>query len=934
MAQNLAASCATEGSTAQEGATVVGAVWQHAAVVEDAIRELAGAERARQLKAASDNSDDGPYTVPMEGGAAQLGVGSVVLERSRLARSLKTLLLAKPAPAASSECPREFAVRALQRFCALAAMPDLPPLPSAAESTTLKSASGGAPAAAPAAAPSLDALTDLDPSVSDLAPLSDPEPQSPMSPPSLARIRTAAGASALLSSCSSSSSSSSSSSHACSFPSTEFPLESTPPPAAAAANLPKRSDGLYPNGPEADIAFAVEAPPDYDRHNDYLNTDDTTYFAKPLLPSTPSPKIHIPNSKSAARVEYVKAHRSVLLEVPSLVLATNMTHDTRDTTQGQTVKVLGCRPDSFRALLHFLYFGALPTTIAAKSNLEKATNTNKAPSAPIHAHSSKDSSNSSSGSITSTNVPAEPLPSSLIPSGACAAGLVELAERFMVPSLHAPAAQALRASLEALAPLSSSMTLSSSSSSLTSSMKPMMTSSSPRPTAPSCDDDAAAVQKATLARNQLWRVLECATDLQFNEPAQAALLKVAGQWLAPRLQDPVLALMEDPRTVDNYEAVVGLVVDQTLRLLADRGVGFYDLCVLFPDENGDENRGFGDEDDVTAKPALQNAAAASLGWTTPPRATSLLAVQLPLPQPCGLLEDDVARLGRTAQWGSFENSNGSSSSSNGSSSSFSSSSGSSSSSSGNRTSSGSSSSSSSSDACVHQAGVPCPWGGRGVGRSVGRADGAAMAVYMWRARAASRQAQPPAHFLERLGGRARHRSSGHHEAMERDAARAARSAANAHAALSLFASPPRRTTRAAGGAHSASSASSNGQRAAAGGAGSAGRAYPRAPIPRLPPPSAGLLTPPQPPPDFAFAPTASQRVILLDWHTEVAEEYHISSEGLHLAARLLDRALVALPHVSRNTFQLLGCACMLVAAKLTENDPIDLNDFVYICDNT
>ena len=1012
MAQNLTAAprtstaaatvasvaCAAEAPTVAPAA--VGAVWQHATIVEDAIRELEGAARAKQqqeqqdiIESGSRNnhhhhhhhySDHGRYAVPMEGGAAQLGVGSVVLERSRLARSLKTLLLAKPVLPAPSpevcgqdragcspskgveisapspeivadsagegmqvprhrkaeECPRAFAVQALQRFCALAALPE-PSHPQTPQSSSRSAVTAAAATATYTLAPEQAATAQFGPAVSELAPLSDPEPQSPVSPPSLARTRNVAGADALLSSCSSSSSSSSLSSslHATAFPSSEFPATNVSSAAArAAAFLPKRLDSLYPDGPGADITFAVEAPADYDHHNDCFGVSGSvptgnglgssfydngaSYFAQPSVPSTPPPKILLPGAFPPPRVEYARAHRSVLLDVPSLVLATNMTHDTRDTTQGQVVKVLGCRPDSFRALLHFLYFGALPAAAVINTT---ATTTDGAGSA---------------ATTTTTKSFEDPsLSSSLAVSGECAAGLVELAERFMVPSLHAPAARALRTSLETLAPLSTmTSTTLTSSISLPLLQVPHSTKSGDEATTQSRVDSgaaAAAAQTAALARDQFWRVLECAAGLQFNESAQAALLKVAGQWLAPRLHDPNLALLEDPRTLDNFQVVVDLVVDQTLALLADRGVGFYDLSVLFPDDapvaalmgNGAEVRiSRKKEAAMDASPsslhsagAAAASAAVASGWATPSCSLSS-ALKFPMPQPYGLLEDDVARLGRTAQWGSLQNSSSNRSdsssgiNSSGSSSSF-----------------GSSCSNSSSDASMHPLSVPCPWGSRGVGRSVGRADGAALAVYMWRARSASRQAQPPVHFLERLAGRARHRSAQLHEEVQLDAARAA---ANASAALSLFASPPRRTRA------GAAAASSNGHRTAAGGAAAAaggrGGTAPGEPPnpPPPPPPSAGLLTPPQPPPDFSFAPTSSQRVILLDWHTEVAEEYHISTEGLHLAARLLDRALVALPHVARNTFQLLGCACMLAAAKLTENDPIDLNDFVYICDNT
>ena len=75
------------------------------------------------------------------------------------------------------------------------------------------------------------------------------------------------------------------------------------------------------------------------------------------------------------------------------------------------------------------------------------------------------------------------------------------------------------------------------------------------------------------------------------------------------------------------------------------------------------------------------------------------------------------------------------------------------------------------------------------------------------------------------------------------------------------------------------------------------------------------------------------RAILIDWLVEVAEEYRLVPETLHLAINYVDRFLSVVP-VARSQLQLVGVTCMLVASKYEEIHPPAVDEFVYISDNT
>lgn len=79
--------------------------------------------------------------------------------------------------------------------------------------------------------------------------------------------------------------------------------------------------------------------------------------------------------------------------------------------------------------------------------------------------------------------------------------------------------------------------------------------------------------------------------------------------------------------------------------------------------------------------------------------------------------------------------------------------------------------------------------------------------------------------------------------------------------------------------------------------------------------------------------TNCMRVILIDWLVEVCEEYKLCSETLYLAVNYLDRFLSCMS-VLRGKLQLVGTAAILLAAKYEEVYPPEVDEFVYITDDT
>uniref|UniRef100_A0A8C5P607 Cyclin A1 n=1 Tax=Jaculus jaculus TaxID=51337 RepID=A0A8C5P607_JACJA len=79
--------------------------------------------------------------------------------------------------------------------------------------------------------------------------------------------------------------------------------------------------------------------------------------------------------------------------------------------------------------------------------------------------------------------------------------------------------------------------------------------------------------------------------------------------------------------------------------------------------------------------------------------------------------------------------------------------------------------------------------------------------------------------------------------------------------------------------------------------------------------------------------TEGMRTILVDWLVEVGEEYKLRTETLYLAVNFLDRFLSCMS-VLRGKLQLVGTAAILLASKYEEIYPPEVDEFVYITDDT
>jgi len=75
------------------------------------------------------------------------------------------------------------------------------------------------------------------------------------------------------------------------------------------------------------------------------------------------------------------------------------------------------------------------------------------------------------------------------------------------------------------------------------------------------------------------------------------------------------------------------------------------------------------------------------------------------------------------------------------------------------------------------------------------------------------------------------------------------------------------------------------------------------------------------------------RSVLIDWLVEVSQEYKLKEQTLYLTINYIDRFL-SFMSVQRSKLQLVGAACMLVAAKFEEIYPPEVKEFVYITDDT
>ncbi|CAJ1973435.1 unnamed protein product [Sphenostylis stenocarpa] len=79
--------------------------------------------------------------------------------------------------------------------------------------------------------------------------------------------------------------------------------------------------------------------------------------------------------------------------------------------------------------------------------------------------------------------------------------------------------------------------------------------------------------------------------------------------------------------------------------------------------------------------------------------------------------------------------------------------------------------------------------------------------------------------------------------------------------------------------------------------------------------------------------TTNMREILVDWLVDVAVEYKLLPETLHLSISYIDRFLSVSP-VAKSRLQLLGVSSMFIASKYEEVNPPRVEKFCSITDNT
>jgi len=78
--------------------------------------------------------------------------------------------------------------------------------------------------------------------------------------------------------------------------------------------------------------------------------------------------------------------------------------------------------------------------------------------------------------------------------------------------------------------------------------------------------------------------------------------------------------------------------------------------------------------------------------------------------------------------------------------------------------------------------------------------------------------------------------------------------------------------------------------------------------------------------------TEKMRVILIDWLVSISESHKFGLNTYCLAVHLMDYALTLMP-IRRSEFQLLGCTCMWLAAKLEEMCPPMAENLLFVSAN-
>lgn len=76
------------------------------------------------------------------------------------------------------------------------------------------------------------------------------------------------------------------------------------------------------------------------------------------------------------------------------------------------------------------------------------------------------------------------------------------------------------------------------------------------------------------------------------------------------------------------------------------------------------------------------------------------------------------------------------------------------------------------------------------------------------------------------------------------------------------------------------------------------------------------------------------RSILIDWINEVQHQYRLEIDTYHMTVSIIDRYLQIITDTPKKELQLVGVTAMFIASKYEELFPPDIDDFVYITDET
>ena len=79
--------------------------------------------------------------------------------------------------------------------------------------------------------------------------------------------------------------------------------------------------------------------------------------------------------------------------------------------------------------------------------------------------------------------------------------------------------------------------------------------------------------------------------------------------------------------------------------------------------------------------------------------------------------------------------------------------------------------------------------------------------------------------------------------------------------------------------------------------------------------------------------SAKMREILIDWMTEVSEEFMLKRETLYITINFVDRYLLYVPYeIPKSELQLIGVASLCLACKVEEVYIPRVNDFALATD--